>query len=115
MFDMRTSTTGSVERNKKICDETAIIQELVDEQGIDGGFRHDGNADLVRHVNNTRCRWGKFGMTPGKANRDSPMLVDLCVAMIGANVGRRDALNSGKVKLTGKKRSGNGPRMMIMK
>ena len=115
MFDMRTSTTGSVERNKKICDETAIIQELVDEQGMDGGFRHDGNADLVRHVNNTRCRWGKFGLTPGKANRDSPMLVDLCVAMIGANVGRRDALNSGKVKLTGKKRSGNGPRMMIMK
>ena len=115
MFDMRTSTTGSVERNKKICDETAIIQELVDEQGMDGGFRHDGNADLVRHVNNTRCRWGKFGLTPGKANRDSPMLVDLCVAMIGANVGRRDALNSGKVKLTGKKRSGGGPRMMIMK
>lgn len=115
MFDMRASTTGSVERNRKICTETEIIQELVDEQGLDGPFRHDGNADLVRHVNNTRCRWGKFGLTPGKANRDSPMLVDLCVAMIGANVGRRDALNSGKVKLTGKKRSGNGPRMMIMK
>ncbi|WP_312981064.1 terminase [Corynebacterium sp.] len=114
MFDMRTSTSGAVDRNRKICTETEIIQELVDEQGLDGSFRHDGNADLVRHVNNTRCRWGKFGLTPGKANRDSPMLVDLCVAMIGANVGRREALNSGKVRLKGK-RSGNGPRMMILK
>lgn len=118
MFDMRTSTTGSVERNKKICMETEIMQELIDDQGVDGPFRHDGNADLVRHVNNTRCRWGKFGLTPGKVNRDSTMLVDLCVAMIGANVGRRDALNSGKVRVkkgpSGKKSSG-GPRMVIMR
>lgn len=118
MFDMRTSTTGSVERNKKICQETEILQELIDEQGTDGPFRHDGDADLVRHVNNTRCRWGKFGLTPGKVNRDSVMVVDLCVSMIGANVGRRDALASGRVRAksgNGKKKSSGGPRMMVMR
>lgn len=118
MFDMRASTNGAVARNRAICTETEILQDLIDEQGVDGPFRHDGNADLIRHVNNTRCRWGKFGLTPGKVNRDSSMLVDLCVAMIGACAGRRDALNSGRVRAKrGKpgKRSPGGPRMMVLK
>ena len=48
----------------------------------------------------------------GKKTRDSSQLVDLCVAMIAANVGRREALNSGKVRIS--KRSGSSARFVSM-
>ena len=84
----------------------------MDEEGLEGPFRHDGDPALVAHVNNTRARFNKFGLAVGKKNRDSTQLVDLCVAMIGANVGRREALNSGKVRAA---RSGNSPRFLALK
>ena len=89
------------------------MQELIDEQGLAGTFRHDGSAVLVQHMNNCRARWSKFGLIVGKANRDSNMLVDAAVAAIGANVGRRLALTSGQVRQKTRK-AGKGPRMMIM-
>ena len=85
-------------------------------QGLDGYFRHDGDPILVEHMNNARCRFGKFGLNMHKVTRDSTQLVDAAVAMVGACVGRRQALNSGRVRAVQKKKSsGNGPRMMIMK
>ena len=98
MFDMRLSAPGGHERNRLFCTETEIVQELVDKQGLEGPFRHDGDPLLVEHTNNARCRFGKFGLQVGKVTRDSTQLVDSCVAMIGANVGRRLALNSGRVR-----------------
>ena len=116
MFDMRLSSPGGHERNRLFSTETEIIQELIDVQGLDGYFRHDGDPILVEHMNNARCRFGKFGLNMHKVTRDSTQLVDAAVAMVGACVGRRQALNSGRVRAVQKKKSsGNGPRMMIMK
>lgn len=99
LWDMRLSAPGGHDRNRRFSQEVEVIQQLVDSEGLDGPFRHDGNPALVAHVNNTRIRWNKFGLAVGKKTRDSSQLVDLCVAMIGANVGRREALNSGKVRM----------------
>lgn len=112
LWDMRLSTPGGANRNRLFSQEVEVIQQQVDSEGLDGPFRHDGDPALVAHVNNTRMRWNKFGLTVGKKSRDSSQLVDLCVAMIAANVGRREALNSGKVRIS--KRSGKQARFVSM-
>ncbi|QPK78276.1 terminase [Corynebacterium lizhenjunii] len=104
LWDMRLSTPGGADRNRKFSQEVEIVRALIDDEGLDGPFRHDGDPALVAHVNNMRTRWNKFGLTVGKKTRDSTQLVDLGVAMIAANVGRREALNSGKVRVGGKAR-----------
>lgn len=98
LWDMRLSSPGGADRNRKFSQEVEVVRALIDDEGLDGPFRHDGDPALVAHVNNTRTRWNKFGLTVGKKTRDSIQLVDLCVAMIAANVGRREVLNSGKVR-----------------
>nr|WP_216593976.1 terminase TerL endonuclease subunit [Corynebacterium auriscanis] len=98
------SAPGGADRNRKFSQEVEVVRALIDDEGLDGPFRHDGDPALVAHVNNTRTRWNKFGLTVGKKTRDSTQLVDLCVAMIAANVGRREALNSGKVRAAGGRR-----------
>lgn len=107
LWDMRLSAPGGADRNRKFSQEVEIMRALIDDEGLDGAFRHDGDPALVAHVNNTRVRWNKFGLTVGKKTRDSTQSVDLCVAMIAANVLRREALNSGKVRVSsGRRRSG---------
>jgi hypothetical protein len=98
LWDMRLSEPGAADRNRRFSQEVEIIQDLIDKDGLDGPFRHDGDPALTAHVNNTKIRWNKFGLAIGKTSRDSHQLVDLCVAMVAANVGRREALNSGKVR-----------------
>lgn len=98
LFDMRLSSPGGHDRNRRFSEETEILREQIDDQGLEGPFRHDGDPALVSHVNNARARMNKFGLVVGKKTRDSGQLVDLCVAMIGANLGRRMALNSGRVR-----------------
>lgn len=106
LWDMRLSAPGGADRNRKFSQEVEIVRALIDDEGLDGVFRHDGDPALVAHVNNTRVRWNKFGLTVGKKTRDSTQSVDLCVAMIAANVLRREALNSGKVRVSsGRRRS----------
>lgn len=100
MFDMRLSAPGGHERNRAFSVETEILQSLIDDEGLEGTFRHDGDSVLVEHTNNARARFGKFGLQVGKVNRSSNLLIDACVAMIGANVGRRAALNSGQVRVS---------------
>lgn len=107
LWDMRLSKPGGAERNRKFSQEVEVIRALIDEEGLDGPFRHDGDPALVAHVNNTKVRWNKFGLTVGKKTRDSSRSVDLCVAMIAANVGRREVLDSGKYR---KRNSGGGRR-----
>ena len=51
-------------------------------------------------------------MAIGKTSRDSHQLVDLCVAMVAANVGRREALNSGKVRA--RRKAGPKKRRRVM-
>lgn len=107
LWDMRLSAPGGADRNRKFSQEVEIVRALIDDEGLDGAFRHDGDPALVAHVNNTRVRWNKFGLTVGKKTRDSTQSVDLCVAMIAANVLRREVLNSGKVRVSsGRRRSG---------
>lgn len=103
LWDMRLSTPGGADRNRKFSQEVEVIRSLIDDEGLDGPFRHDGDPALVAHVNNTRTRWNKFGLTVGKKTRDSTQLVDLCVAMIAANVGRREVLNSGKIRASSRR------------
>jgi hypothetical protein len=55
------------------------------------------------HVHNARRRPNQWGVSLGKQSRDSKKLVDLAVTMVGARLGRRLVLNSGKTR---KKRSG---------
>ncbi|CAB1011719.1 terminase [Corynebacterium diphtheriae] len=107
LWDMRLSAPGAADRNRKFSQEVEIVRALIDDEGLDGAFRHDGDPALVAHVNNTRVRCYKFGLTVGKKTRDSTQSVDLCIAMIAANVLRREALNSGKVRVSpGRRRSG---------
>ena len=114
-FDMRTSVSGGHARNRAIALETEILQEEIDNQGLDGEFRHDGNPVLIEHVNNARARFGKYGLQVGKSTRDSAQLIDACFAMIGARLGRREALNSGKVRKNVKRGRGSGARVGIMR
>ena len=114
-FDMRTSVSGGHARNRAIALETEILQEEIDNQGLDGEFRHDGHPVLIEHVNNARARFGKYGLQVGKSTRDSAQLIDACFAMIGARLGRREALNSGKVRKNVKRGRGSGARVGIMR
>ncbi|MCW2092507.1 UNVERIFIED_ORG: hypothetical protein M2328_005787 [Rhodococcus erythropolis] len=104
-FDMRLSSPGARERNQAFVDQAQIVARQIDEEGLDGPFRHDGNAVLRLHVQQSKQRRGQFGMSLGKVSRDSGKVVDLAVAMVGANLGRRLALNSGKIR---KPSSGKG-------
>lgn len=115
LFDMRLSAKGGAERNRLFSAETEVIRDLIDTEGMGGPFRHDGHAMLVAHVNNARARLNKFGLIIGKVTRDSSANVDAAVAMIGANVGRRLALNSGRVRVrSGGGRGGRGGRALVM-
>jgi hypothetical protein len=94
LFDMRMSSRGGRERNKAFTEMAMqVAQEIDEEQSL----THDGNPMLRVHTHNARRRPNQFGISLGKVNRDSKQLVDLAVCMVGARLGRRLALNSGKV------------------
>lgn len=101
LFDMRLSQRGGVERNKAFTEEAERTAQAVDE---DGSLTHDGDSGLRVRVHNARRRPNQWGVSLGKETRDSSKLIDLAVCMVGARLGRRLALNSGK---TVKQRTGN--------
>jgi hypothetical protein len=106
LFDMRLSQRGGVERNKLFTEAAMQAAKDIDgdeEAGIKGTLTWDGDAILRIHTHNARRRPNQWGVSLGKASRDSSKLVDLAVCMVGARMGRRIALNSGKLP---KKRSG---------
>lgn len=103
LFDMRTSTFGALHRNQMFTEAADLVQKWIDEEGQEGQFRHDGNPHLRTHVHNAKKRPNQWGTSLGKVTRDSSQRVDLAVCMVGAVMGARIVLNSGKRR---KKRTG---------
>ena len=101
LFDMRIKTLGSTERNRVFTEAAMQCAQEIDE---DGTLTHDGDPALRMHVHNARRRPNPWGTSLGKISRGSGKLVDLAVCMVGARMGRRLALNSGKLprKKTGR-------------
>jgi hypothetical protein len=93
-FDMRLSQRGGAERNRLFTEAAMQCAKDIDE---DGALSHDGDPGLRMHVHNARRRANQWGISLGKVTRDSNKLVDLAVCMVGARMGRRVALNSGKL------------------
>jgi hypothetical protein len=68
--------------------------ELVEAEIRDGGFAHDDNPVLARHVANARRRPNRWGLSIGKETRSSPRKIDAAVCMVGARMVRRLVLAS---------------------
>lgn len=96
LFDMRLSQFGAAGRNQAFTESAELVQAWIDEEGLAGPFRHDGNPHLVTHVYNARMRTNQWGVSLSKVTRDSSSNVDLAVCMVGAVMGARIVLNSGK-------------------
>lgn len=95
LFDMRMSQRGGADRNRIFTESAMQTAREIDEEH---SLTHDGHPALRMHTHNARRRPNQWGVTLGKINRDSQHLVDLAVCMVGARLGRRLALNSGKLK-----------------
>lgn len=102
-FDMRLSQPGGRDRVRAITEEAELTAKAIDEDAALtwGGGEYD--AMLRLHVHNARRRPNQWGVSIGKQSRSSSRLVDFAVAMVGARLGRRLVLNSGKRR---RKRSG---------
>ena len=100
MFDMRTSKPGGQERVRMFIESAEQTAADIDEHGT---LIHDGHAALRLHAHNARRRSTKWGTGLGKVSRDSSKKVDLAVCMVGARLGRRIVLNSGKLNKRRKK------------
>lgn len=110
LFDMRLSQFGGKQRNQAFTEAAELVQTWIDEEGKEGMFRHDGDPRLRTHVHNAKIRPNQWGNSLGKASRDSKQLVDLAVCMVGAVMGARIVLNSGKRR---RKRTGHKQRLVI--
>ncbi|MEV2236689.1 hypothetical protein [Micromonospora sp. NPDC049891] len=95
LFDMRIKTPGGVRRNQQFTLAAMQCAADIDEHGT---LTHDGSAALRMHTHAARRRTNPWGVSLGKVTRDSHKLVDLAVCMVGARMGWRIALNSGKVR-----------------
>lgn len=101
LFDMRMSQPGAAERNRLFTEMAMATAQSIDFE--EKPWTHDGDSVLRVHVHNARRRPNKWGVSLGKITRDSHKLVDLAVCMVGARLGARIALNSGKIKTKHKK------------
>lgn len=95
-FDMRLSSKGGARRNELFTEEAMRTQHAIDNE--DKPFTHDGHPALRMHTHNARQRPNQWGFSLGKKSRDSKDLIDLAVCMVGARLGRRIVLNSGKAR-----------------
>lgn len=106
LFDMRLSSPGAARRNYQFTKSAELVQKWIDEEGKASPLRWCGSPALRTHLRNAKARPNQWGTSLGKVSRDSTKHVDLAVCMVGAVMGARDALNSGKIK----KPSGRVPR-----
>lgn len=104
LFDMRISQSGGTQRNAKFTQAAEMVAGMIDEEGLGGALRHNGDSMLRLHVHNARRRPNQWGISLGKVTRDSSKHVDLAVCMVGAVLGVREVMNSGKVRVTTKRR-----------
>lgn len=100
MFDMRQSKPGGRERLREF---TLVAEQTVQAIEDGKGLTWDGDPVMRSHVHNARRRPNQYGVGLGKRSRDSHKLVDYAVSMVGARLGRRQVLNSGKSR---RRRSG---------
>lgn len=100
LFDMRISQTGGTLRNAKFTATAEMVAGMIDEEG---SLRHNGDSILRLHVHNAKRRPNQWGISLGKVTRDSSKHVDLAVCMVGAVMGAREVMNSGKVRLTARR------------
>lgn len=98
LFDMRLSQFGGVIRNQQFTESAEMVQKWIDEDGTEGMFRHDGHPILAQHVYQAKLRPNQWGVSLSKVTRDSSKHIDLAVCMVGAIMGARIALNSGRLK-----------------
>lgn len=100
LFDMRQSARGGLERNKAFTEMAELTATDIDDFDPESGhpppLTWDGNPMMRVHVHNARRRPNQWGVSIGKQSRDSSNLVDYAVSMVGARLGRRTVLNSGK-------------------
>lgn len=92
-FDVRQSKPGGRERLREF---TAVAEQTAQAIDDEGSLTWDGDPILRSHVHNARRRPNQFGVSLGKRSRDSSQLVDFAVSMVGARLGLRRVLNSGK-------------------
>lgn len=98
MFDMRTSQRGALSRLQAFTENAMLVQRWINDEGETAPLRHDGHPILRQHVHNARERPNQWGTSLSKVTRDSNKHIDLAVCMVGAVMGARVALNSGKLK-----------------
>jgi len=96
LFDMRIRTPGAVGRNMAFTQAAMQTARDIDE---DKTLTWDGHPILRTHSHQAKRRPNPWGVSLGKVTRDSSKHVDLAVCMVGARMGRRLALNSGKVRI----------------
>lgn len=95
-FDMRTSTPGGHERNRLFTEQAEMMASDLAERRA--SWTHDGDPRLRLHVVQARRRPNQWGESLSKETGDSTKLVDLAVSSVGARLGRRLVLNSGKTR-----------------
>lgn len=95
LFDMRIKMLGGQQRNALF---TAAAMQTVEDIEESGTLTWDGDGRLKLHALNAKRRPNPWGVSLGKVTRDSDKRVDLAVCMVGARMGRRIVLNSGKVR-----------------
>lgn len=105
LFDMRIKTLGGQQRNAEFTRAAMQTVEDIEEVG-EQAITWDGDARLKLHTHQAKRRPNPWGVSLGKVTRDSAKHVDLAVCMVGARMGRRIVLNSGKVRQ--RSRSGSG-------
>lgn len=106
LFDMRLSTPGGRARNLAFTKAAELVQSWIDREGASTSFRWDGSVTLRAHTSNAKNRPNQWGTSLGKVTRDSKKLVDAAVAMVGAVMGARQVLTSGKVKVRANRGTG---------
>jgi hypothetical protein len=99
LFDMRIKMPGGLARNQLF---TAAAMQTVEDIEESGTLTWDGDGRLKLHAIQAKRRPNPWGVSLGKVTRDSDKRVDLAVCMVGARMGRRIVLNSGKVRTRNK-------------
>lgn len=103
LFDMRIKTLGGLQRNTLFTQAAMQVVQDIEESGT---LTWDGDGRLKIHTHQAKRRPNPWGVSLGKVTRDSDKHVDLAVCMVGARMGRRIVLNSGKVRA--RERVGSG-------
>jgi hypothetical protein len=63
--------------------------ELCEAEILAGGFRHDGDSRVARHVANARRRGNRYGYTLAKESPKSAKKIDAAICVVGVRMVRR--------------------------